>query len=299
MAELLQRKEALKIKMRQKSFISITLSMILFGAWGVAAKLVNIPVPLLIFIMTATAAIVLLPFNIKHIKGLFKDSHAFLVSVNLTLDLILLTEAYRRVDLAIVVSLHYIGPVIAVLVAPWILKEHFKWKSLIFILVALIGGWLVSVPNSIYKINGTGLLLALGSAITLAGNIILQRRYMRRDNAEPAAAVFRYNVFLAGFMLIPAALSESTYPVFNVTYMWEAAVAGILIQCVAMFLFNYAAKSLTAKTLGVISYTEIFWASIFGLIIFSQSLTLFQIFGMVLIIIASISSSLSLEKNNV
>ena len=286
--------------MRQKSFISIALSMILFGAWGVAAKLVSIPIPLLIFIMTATAAIVLLPFNVKHIKGLFKDSHAFLVSLNLTLDLILLTEAYRRADLAVVVSIHYIGPVLAVLVAPWVLKEHFKWKSLIFILVAFIGGWLVGVPNSVHKINEAGLLLALGSAVTLAGNIILQRRYMRRDNAEPAAAVFRYNVFLAGFMLIPAALSGLIYPVFNnVAYIWEAAVAGILIQGVAMFLFNYAAKSLTAKILGIISYTEIFWASIFGLIIFSQSLTAFQIFGMALIIIASISSSLSLEKSNV
>ena len=284
--------------MRQKPFISIALSMILFGAWGVVAKFVNIPIPLLIFIMTGTAAIVLLPFGIRHIKGLFKDSYAFLVSLNLTLDLILLTEAYRRVDLAIVISIHYMGPVLAVLIAPWILKEHFKWKFLIFILVALIGGWLVSVPNSIYKINETGLLFAFGSALTLAGNIILQRRYMRRYNADPVVAVFRYNVFLAGFMLIPAVLSKFKYPVFNVAYMWEAAVAGILIQGVAMFLFNYAAKSLTAKVLGIISYTEIFWASIFGLIIFSQSLTLLQIFGMILIIIASILSNLSLEKSN-
>ncbi|MHB1702833.1 MAG: DMT family transporter [bacterium] len=284
--------------MPQKSFIAVALSMILFGAWGVAAKFINIPVPLLIFIMTGTAAIVLLPFSINNIKDLFRDSHAFLVSLNLALDLILLTEAYRRVDLAIVVSIHYIGPVLVVLIAPWILKEHFKWKFLIFILIALIGGWLVSVPTSVEKINTTGLLLAFGSAVTLAGNIILQRRYMRRDNADPVTAVFRYNVFLAGFMVIPAMFSIFKYQDVKIAYIWEAGITGILIQGVAMLLFNYAAKSLTAKILGIISYTEIFWASVFGLVIFSQSLTLFQVLGMILIIAASIYSNLSLEKSN-
>lgn len=269
----------------------------LFGAWGVAARLIHIPSPVLIFIMTGSAAAVLLPFNIKSLKGLLKDYHALLVSLNLALDLVLLTEAYRRVNLAIAVSIHYIGPVIAVLIAPWILRERFHSKFLAFMFIALIGGWFLSGPSLAGKADEIGLLLALGSAVTLAGNIVLQRRYMRRDGSNPIEAVFKYNVFLTGFMFVPAVITGIKFPSLTAVRVSESVVSGILIQGIAMLLFNYAAKSLTVKALGIISYTEIFWASIFGLIIFSQLLTFLQIFGMVLIIMASILSNLSLDEN--
>ncbi|WP_298138489.1 DMT family transporter [Acidiferrobacter sp.] len=260
---------------------TLLLSQAIFGAWGVVAHQVRLAALALIFVMAASGYLFARAFLTGH--RLSVPARSLWVGLNLFLDIFLLIYAYRRAPLALVITIHYLGPMIVQFVAPFALGERPRRLQVVLAGFGFIGGALVAGP----RWNGhdaAGLLAALGSALTLAGNIILQkRRMLHTDN--PMAAVSEYNIVLAivagcAMLLSGQILAPFTHGLRVLLY---AALAGILVQGIAMFLFNYSLTAMRGAVVAIVSSTEIIFASLFGFFLYGQTLTPIQIVGIAVV----------------
>ncbi len=113
-------------------------------------------------------------------------------------------------------------------------------------------------------------------------------------------AVRQYNLYMFAISLIVImplwlsyALTDFTQNIATLTASLTlkniimASVAGIMIQGLAMILFNSSIRFIQAKTIAKISYTEIFWVTILGLFIYNQHLYFLQIIGMTIILLVA------------
>jgi len=262
------------------NIINLMYSQLIFAAWGLIAREVPINGMLLVMIMGISGAIfcwVVLPRSAFPIpKG------SIIVGINLTLDTLLLIYAYRHLPLATVITIHFLGPLIVQFAAPLLLREHPTKSQYLLAVFGFIGAYFVAQPKFSYS-ELTGILAAFASAFTLAGNIIFQKLRMNKA-AEPAIAVVQYNIvlalcsctiFIVGYLLYPDYVQS-----INVYLILLAAIAGLLVQGLAMLIFNRAIQKVPGSVAAIVSTIEVVFAAILGAIIYKENLTIIQMAGM-------------------
>ena len=105
---------------------------------------------------------------------------------------ILFTEAFLYGNASVVLILQKLQPIFAIFLAKWILKEklprHFQW----FLLVALIGTYLLtfgfSVPTGLSDFRIIGSLLAIGAAVLWGGSTVMGRLLLNHMKFETVTA---------------------------------------------------------------------------------------------------------------
>ena len=264
--------------------LTLLVSQAIFGAWGVVARGIRLNGPVLAFIMAISGYLCSSLF-VSHWR-LRVPKRSLWVGLNLSLDVLLLIYAYRHLPLAIVITLHYMGPMIVQVVAPLALGERPSHRQMGLALIGFFGGVLIAEPR-FHEGEILGMAAALGSAFTLAGNIILQKKRML-DVADPLRAVSEYNLVLALFTGTAMLMGNQAGELFTrgVTTILYAVFAGILVQGAAMFLFNYSLTRMRGTVVAVVSSSEIVFAALFGLLIYHEMLDIIQIAGMCFVIYA-------------
>lgn len=105
---------------------------------------------------------------------------------------IIFTEAFLYGNASVVLILQKLQPIFAIFLARWILKEklprHFQW----FLLVALIGTYLLtfgfSAPSGLSDFRIIGSLLAIGAAVLWGGSTVMGRLLLNRMKFETVTA---------------------------------------------------------------------------------------------------------------
>jgi drug/metabolite transporter (DMT)-like permease len=105
---------------------------------------------------------------------------------------IIFTEAFLYGNASVVLILQKLQPIFAIFLAKWILKEklprHFQW----FLLVALIGTYLLtfgfSVPTGLSDFRIIGSLLAIGAAVLWGGSTVMGRLLLNHMKFETVTA---------------------------------------------------------------------------------------------------------------
>ena len=274
--------------------LALLVSQAIFGAWGVVARGIHLDGRVLVFIMAASAylssSFILARWRLRVPK------RSLWVGLNLTLDVLLLIYAYRHLPLAVVITLHYMGPMIVQIMAPLALGERPSRRQMGLAAMGFLGGALIAEPK-FHAGEILGMAAALGSAFTLAGNIILQKRRML-DVADPLRAVSEYNLVLALFTGATMFIGNEAHELFSrgMATILYAVLAGVLVQGAAMFLFNYSLTRMRGTVVAVVSSSEIVFAALFGLLIYHETLDIVQMTGMGLVIYAVMTLKM-LEQN--
>lgn len=269
----------------------------IFALWGVIAREIILPIPILLSIVTLFGFITTLFWKKENLVIIEKT--AIIVSIILVLDLLFLLFAFRHINFATVITLHYFGPVIVTLLAPYILKEKISRTDIILAIIGFFGVFILfanelTFNNSFDVIMG--LIAALLSSFTLAGNILYQRLYMKQQQ-DFIMAVRQYNLFMSLifiFLITPIWFvfwnTDSYHLLINaITFKNIIALilAGIIVQGIAMILFNSSARFISGKNIAKMSYSEIVWVILFGVIIYNEHLSILQIIGILLILIVN------------
>ena len=105
---------------------------------------------------------------------------------------IIFTEAFLYGNASVVLILQKLQPIFAIFLAKWILKEklprHFQW----FLLVALIGTYLLtfgfSAPSGLSDVRIIGSLLAIGAAVLWGGSTVMGRLLLNHMKFETVTA---------------------------------------------------------------------------------------------------------------
>ena len=270
-------------------------SMFLFGAYALVPHFIHLPPIVITWLFGLSGLIFLSPIGLKYnsFKDLI-DKNIFIISLIMVMDIFFLISGYKYISVGVVTSLHYLGPVIATLLAPAMLKQKYSKKVFYYVLISFLGAALMCFKfvHNFDTIIMYGLLFGIASGFTLAGDILFQNGYMKEkrvrktnnDLINAAAAVFKYNLYIVLILTIPVLFILPHIQIHNYgkVFAW-----GVIMQGIAMTLVNYSSINLSANYLGLFGYTEIFWSFFYGYTILKQRIDTYEMIGALILIGAS------------
>jgi drug/metabolite transporter (DMT)-like permease len=207
------------------------------------------------------------------------------VGISLTNYTYYFTATESSVATAILVQ--YTAPVWVVLYSVFILKEEkLDRMTIVSLLFGLIGCYFAVTAGSIDRINLKGWTIITGplSAFTFAYQIVATKQLLKRYS------VWTMLLYMFGFSTLfwlcinpPWNILAKNYSTSDWGIFWMFAVVSILIPQTA---FASGLKLLDASKVGIISILEPVIAILAAFLILGESLTLIQVFGAVLVVVA-------------
>ncbi len=208
---------------------------------------------------------------------------------------------YRAVQLtssSTAAVLMYMAPVYVMTFSILFLKETFTLRKGLSVAGMLAGCFLVSGIVGGLQFNGTGVLLAILSGVSYATYILLTKMSMQRGSDPTSATVY-------GF-LVMAIIATSTAKPWQMPALIARNPAVILLLLVGLgvitfvvpyFLYALAMRSLPAGTASALAVIEPFSATVYGVVFLHETLTVFSVIGIILILLSVIALGL-LETGN-
>jgi drug/metabolite transporter, DME family len=188
-------------------------------------------------------------------KALKADKFTILASLFYVGALSFFAIANKKTTAANAIFLQYTAPIYILMIAPFLLKEKFRWSDLITVVVCILGMILFfvdSTPNNELSTESQfiGNILGLCSGVCLGGYILLLR-HPKAKNQNPASSVFYGNIF-AILAMLPFIISSPS--VWQVKDLIAVIVLGVFQIGLAYFLFTYGVsrgvRSLDASIIG-------------------------------------------------
>jgi len=170
--------------------------------------------------------------------------------------------ALRYLPLADAVAIHFIAPILITAFSIPILKEQVGWRRWAAIFVGFIGAMIIIRPGGV----GThwAALLPLGSAVCYAIYQILTRIASKTDSTQ--TSLFWTSVFGVGVtsLFVPFVWITPT----PIEWLLMAGLGGM--YGVGHYLLIRGLEMAPASRLSPFLYTQIIWATLFGVIFFGQ-----------------------------
>jgi S-adenosylmethionine uptake transporter len=187
-----------------------------------------------------------------------------------------------RIPLAQAIALTFIAPLMAMILAAWLLKERIGRRSIAGA-VAAFGGVLIIVFGQASARPGPEVLLGtlaiLGSALTYAVNIVMMRQQALA--AEPLEINFFGTATVMALWLL--ALPLAGIPAWP-AQQWLWILVAALLSTAGSLLFAWGYARGPASYLAVTEYSGFLWASALGWLIFHEKVSAYTLSGAVLIV---------------
>ena len=201
-------------------------------------------------------------------------------------------ESINRLPLATATILQYSYPTFTSISAFFLLKESIGRKILAAIVLGWIGIVIVLEPNFLdsfsFKYEFNSILIALAGAFFTALAYICVRK-LSKD--EKSLVIVNYFSFISALITLPFVIVKGVLPVkFDILWLIGTGIAGQIGVI-------YITKGLTfipASQASSINYIQVFFAAIFGIILFEESIKFSTFIGSLLILYSII---LCLSKN--
>jgi len=240
-------------------------------------------------------SLVILAFIFWKDKGMFRiDLKAGLILllmgiVGTILNSVTYLESMKVISLSLASVLQYIAPFCVILISAPLLKEKITLNKSVAVVTAFIGCILctgvISDPGSL---NLWGIFL--GSVSGLCFSIyVIGSKILSRDGYSISTVLFYTSVIcwvgLAPFADLPSAIdimSGSVHALALVVGM------GLFVTLLPFVLFNYSLNRIEAGKASVLTYAEPVAATVIGLIIYQEGVSLDLVIGIVLILLALI-----------
>lgn len=208
---------------------------------------------------------------------------------------------YRGVQLtssSTAAVLMYMAPVYVMIFSVVFLKERFSlWKG-ISVAGMLVGCFLVSGVVGGLKFHSVGLLLAILSGVSYATYILLAKILIQKG-IDPLSTTIYGFLTMAIISSIPARLWEMPELIRQdpgVTLPLLIGL-GVMTFVIPYFLYTLSMKTLPAGTASALAVMEPFSATVYSVVLLHESLTVYSVIGILLILLAVVSLGILETKN--
>ncbi|MBQ6001077.1 MAG: DMT family transporter [Clostridia bacterium] len=261
------------------------LALLLMGTNGVVAAQISLFSSQIVLMRTfiggvALTAIVLLRggFSLENLKSELFD--LLLGGIALGMNWITLFGAYRLLNVSLATLIYYIGPMLVLLLSPWLFGERLTGPKIAAIAIVFVGLLFISGSIAAEGLSMTGLLYAVASALFYAVLLVFNKRIKRTSGLQTAAieidvafvVVLIYTLLTVGF---PHPLAS------DIPYL---LIIGLINTGLAYMLYFSGLQKLPAQSVALISYVDPVSAVFFSSLFLHEKLTVFQIVGAVFII---------------
>ena len=184
--------------------------------------------------------------------------------------------AFSNLPLTETYAILFASPLIITLLSVPILGEKVRIRRLFAVVVGLIGVMVVLQPGS--TVLGLGHVAALTAAFGSALAAII----VRKIGSEERSAVLMLHPMVANFFVMGMALPFYYEPMPIEDLAASALIA--LLAAIATYLIIYAYRNSEAVLVAPMQYSQIIWATLFGIFLFDESPTTNTIIGASIII---------------
>ncbi len=283
------------------SRLSMIASMIIFGTIGIFVEFISMPSGLIAaFRGIVGMAVLLITMAVtkrKPDKAVIKKRLWVIIfsGAAIGFNWILLFEAYRHTGVPVATVCYYMAPIIVIAFSPVFFKERLGIKKIICVAVALVGAVAVSGVLQADTSKLAGIFMGLGAAVLYASVVIMNKFLADVPSLERTA----FQLGVAGFTVLPYALITMGDVVFNPVSLALLFVVGVFHTGFAYTMYFGAVSKLKGQTVAILSYIDPASAILLSALFLSQTPTLYEAVGAVLIIGAAFVGEVSFRKKAV
>jgi len=197
--------------------------------------------------------------------------------------LVLFFYAIPRLPLAEATLLHFFYPVFTAILAPLLLGEPTSRRALLALALCLAGLGFILAPQGSARLDGVSLdMMAVGAGVLAAFLAALAYTAIRALKGTPPLLIVLYLPLVAVPASVPFLLPIFVWPTPR---EWTILLAiGIFTQIAQVFMtYSLHKATVTKATTG--GYAQIVFATLWGVLIFSEIPPLTTIAGMIVICI--------------
>lgn len=280
----------------QTSFLKYIAALLLFGSNGIVASHIALSSYEIVLLRTLIGSLLLLVLFIVLQNGRFtfwqkKKDFLFLASSGIAMGVswMFLYEAYQQIGVSLSSLLYYCGPVIVMILSPFLFDEKLTRAKVIgffavFIGVVLVNGGIVDGEQ-----NQWGIFCAAMSAVMYAAMVICNKKAERIIGMENAALQLIISfVTVAVFVLCRNGVNLS---VPTESWPWILFL-GLVNTGIGCYFYFSSIGNLPVQTVAICGYLEPLSAVFFSVLLLHEVMLPLQIFGAVCIVGGAVYGSL-------
>lgn len=271
----------------KRSYFQYILALFLFGSNGIVASFIRMNSYEIVLLRTLLGSLLLCIFFLLG-RGRFtfftykKDFLCLLASgAAMGVSWILLYEAYGRIGVGISSLLYYCGPVIVMIVAPFLFREKLTVFKVIGFLSVLVGVFLINGNIAKDRADGFGILCGLLSAVLYALMVIFNKKAVKITGLENATVQL-----IISFLTVAVFVGIRQGFVMSVPIdgIWAILTLGLLNTGVGCYFYFSSIGKLPVQSVAICGYLEPLSAVLLSVLLLKETMLPLQIVGTVLIL---------------
>jgi drug/metabolite transporter (DMT)-like permease len=280
-------------RLKRMAYFFVIIAAILWGTLGVFGRKLNqfgFDIRQIVFIRAIGASITLILFasikNINLLKIKPLDSIYFVGTgiVSFVFFNWCYFIAINKTSLSVAAILLYTAPAIVMVLSAILFKEKMTRKKIISLVLTFVGCIFVTafVRGTGQKITISGILAGLGAGLGYALYSIFGRYALKKYDS---ITVTLYTFIFASIGLIPITDIKGMIVLFsNANVVYYAIALGLFATVFPFLLYTKGLSYLETSKASIIATLEPIVATIIGIVLFNEPLTLFKILGISLVI---------------
>lgn len=283
----------------KKEISKHVLSLLLFGSNGIFAGMLDRSSYDIVFVRTLLGTFLLLTIFLctKGKFQFFHHKHSFLYlmlsGLSMGLSWMFLYEAFQQIGVCIATLGYYCGPMIVMLLSPFIFHEKLSRTKIGCFFLVLIGMFFLNAHAVTESHTGFGILCAIFSAIFYAIMVIFNKKSAKITGIEStifqlffACIIVACVVFLKKGFALPIKANE----------ILPMCILGLSNTGFACYLYFTSLSKINVQTTAILGYLEPLSAIFFSVIFLNERLLPLQIVGAFFILGGAFFSELRNSK---
>lgn len=194
--------------------------------------------------------------------------------------------AISEVSLSVAVILLYTGPAFVVILSRIYFKEPMSGRKVAALMLTLLGCVFVIkvIPINAERISRFGLLVGLGSGFGYALYSIFGKHALKKYHP---LTVITYTFVVASAVLLPTSGITIKTGQLSSGYVWLHMLGlGFFPTALAYFLYTSGLAKIESGRASIAATVEPVVATLLGVLAFNEVLSIYQVFGIVLVLMA-------------
>lgn len=288
--------------------IKVIISMVIWGSIGIFVKNLNLPSVQIAFLRAAIGSIFLFLGKLiyeklkesKHPDASRKSIAISIISgIVISFNWLFLFQSYKYTSIAVATLTYYTAPIFVILLSPFVLKEKITISSIISVIIAMVGLVLIINPEALKNTMAgeevKGIIFALMAAVLYASVVLMNKFNNKIDSLDKTTI----QMISAAIILLPFVSLRDIVSI-NSSFNWIIILIIASVHTgLAYFLYFSSIQQISAQKVSLLSYIDPISAVIFGMIFFSEKLSLMQVMGGILILLSTFLMDFISGKNNI
>ncbi len=277
----------------KRSYMKYIVALLLFGSNGIVAANIMLPSIYIVLYRTFLGSLLLLfLYLIKYKHFSFykykKDFVCIWISgMAMGTSWMFLYEAYVQIGVSISSLLYYCGPVIVIILSPFVFKEKLTVPKIIGFIFVLCGIFFVN-GQAEAALNIMGIIFGLLSTVMYCIMVMANKKSTRIVGMENS--VIQLVVAFITVALIVICKNGFVFPSFDARSLVWISILGFINTGIGCYLYFSAISRLPVQSVAILGYLEPLSAVVLSVLLLNEVMLPFQIIGAILIIGGAIAS---------